>query len=474
MLTVLLLTISGLTAQAPSLQWAMEFFPDQQSHFTEVLEHSSGGYVVSGWADGACLFKISPAGVIVWQWSLDSCQTQYAYWVSELPSGDLAVTGRCMQAGETNFAPFAARVTSSGETVWQSIFDINPERDECGLSVSVLPFGRLVICGYYDSFNMYNGYAYIRVVDASDGALIWQKAWGSSSATNFALRGLWSDGVIRILAHGTDGGTGAAHVLWYDDDGYYLGRRRISAFVSYYTGQGCPNGQGGFVFSGNSYYTKNSPQFALLGNVDGKGNLLWLDHVSEDALTDGISVSRTNEGGYLYGGFEQTSGQIGQPWWVGRDRGVIYGYDPFGEQLWKVQVNPGQCKRIEGLVETSSGQILACGGNWTTTSWLYMLEDGTAVREESGETGPLVLELSPNPFTTSVRVDCRLPSPAAEHSLSVYDLSGRLVTRLHDGSGPGESPSYVWSPARNLPGGCYLIRLECGGKVSDESSVLLR
>ncbi|MFO7949004.1 MAG: hypothetical protein R6U36_01400 [Candidatus Fermentibacteraceae bacterium] len=245
MLTVLLLTISGLTAQAPSLQWAMEFFPDQQSHFTEVLEHSSGGYVVSGWANGACLFKISPAGVIVWQWSLDSCQTQYAYWVSELPSGDLAVTGRCMQPGETNFAPFAARVTSSGETAWQSIFDINPERDECGLSVSALPFGRLLICGYYDSFNMYNGYAYIRVVDASDGGLIWQKAWGSSSATNFALRGLWSDGVIRILAHGTDGGTGAAHVLWYDDDGYYLGRRRISAFVSYYTGQGCPNGHVG-------------------------------------------------------------------------------------------------------------------------------------------------------------------------------------------------------------------------------------
>ncbi len=76
---------------------------------------------------------------------------------------------------------------------------------------------------------------------------------------------------------------------------------------------------------------------------------------------------------------------------------------------------------------------------------------------------PLDFHLSapfPNPFNAETNISFALPE-AVDVSLSVYDLSGRVVVTLVDGLTVAGYHSLVWT-ANSLPAGIYLIRMEAG------------
>lgn len=66
----------------------------------------------------------------------------------------------------------------------------------------------------------------------------------------------------------------------------------------------------------------------------------------------------------------------------------------------------------------------------------------------------------PNPARSQVRVEIAL-AEAEEMTLSVFDLSGRLVSRLESSLVEAGSHSFVWTP-ENISPGCYFVRLQTG------------
>lgn len=83
---------------------------------------------------------------------------------------------------------------------------------------------------------------------------------------------------------------------------------------------------------------------------------------------------------------------------------------------------------------------------------------------------------TPNPFNPSTRIAFTLPEPAIVN-LSVYDLLGRHVRRLHHGPLNLGTHARTWDgrddAGRRVAGGPYLIRLEAQGLEPDTRKVVL-
>ena len=84
---------------------------------------------------------------------------------------------------------------------------------------------------------------------------------------------------------------------------------------------------------------------------------------------------------------------------------------------------------------------------------------------------------SPNPFTSSTAIGYSLPA-AGHVTISVYDLSGRLVAQLVDAEMPAGRDEVVWGgidlSGSMLPGGVYTVRLNSSDGTAAELVTLLR
>lgn len=84
---------------------------------------------------------------------------------------------------------------------------------------------------------------------------------------------------------------------------------------------------------------------------------------------------------------------------------------------------------------------------------------------------------SPNPMVHGTRIVFDLPAPAPAR-IAVYDVSGRLVQVVGEGSYPAGRSEVAWD-GRNrrgdkVAGGIYVIRIESGGEEAIGKAIVLR
>ncbi|MFQ5904979.1 MAG: T9SS type A sorting domain-containing protein, partial [bacterium] len=83
----------------------------------------------------------------------------------------------------------------------------------------------------------------------------------------------------------------------------------------------------------------------------------------------------------------------------------------------------------------------------------------------------------PNPFSRSTRIAFTIPTKG-DVRLDVYDVCGRLVSRLVDGETVPGRYEYDWdgldSRGRRVANGVYFCRLSTGENVSTREMVVLK
>ncbi|MCK4413189.1 MAG: hypothetical protein KAY32_06570 [Candidatus Eisenbacteria sp.] len=118
--------------------------------------------------------------------------------------------------------------------------------------------------------------------------------------------------------------------------------------------------------------------------------------------------------------------------------------------------------------------------------WLERIELGgerswvgsAQVAAEVSLSGRSSLErIHPNPFHAQTSIDFRL-TRSCPVILAIYDVAGRQVTTLMDGTMPADEYSVNWNgrdaAGRDMPSGVYLARLNAGGVILDAKVLLSR
>lgn len=78
----------------------------------------------------------------------------------------------------------------------------------------------------------------------------------------------------------------------------------------------------------------------------------------------------------------------------------------------------------------------------------------------------------PNPFNPSTTISYDLPTDG-EVKITIFNLSGQMVTLLDEGMQSGGSHELIWDAADN-PSGIYFYRLQSGEFSQTKKMVLLR
>lgn len=128
------------------------------------------------------------------------------------------------------------------------------------------------------------------------------------------------------------------------------------------------------------------------------------------------------------------------------------GYDPTAQYEIVLEADSDG----DGLIEVLRGVVVH-----------PVNDDGISATEPTlpGIDPPLVLSTSPNPFLGRARLAFYLAEPARA-DLRVYDLSGRLVRRVHQSRLEAGDHAFDWDGrndfGRETPAGIYFVRLEAG------------
>jgi hypothetical protein len=485
-LMLLLLLAQASAMDPPVMEWEMQYHPYYYSTFKDIRQTSDSNMILAGlvWtgSEGSILVKMDFDGDPLWSFG-EEWYSQLAYGVEELSDGSFIVTGTLKEQSTSSYGLFLAKVDSSGAGIWSHSYD--PSDDvEAGYCVIPLPDGGYAACGRINGTGLYLGEAWILRTD-SVGDTLWTDVWGEHTV-NYAPAILVQNEMLVVLVYGWsyELPSHGPHLLFYDFDGNYLFGTDYPGLGGNGAGDICHASDGGFTFITEGEY---------IAHTDSLGNLLWssADCQQTDAeyVNDWTSISQTMDGGYIVAG---TWAFIWQPMTSDSttylrnylDTTEMWGwlrrYDSDGVELWNITLNPGGNNEISfsSARQLSEGGYLVGGyyndidGGTGVNGYIvrYAPETGIDEWEEStGET--LALRSCPNPSSGPVQIS--LTGPEGLYSLTVHDLSGRLV-REYPEVPLGGAAALVWDGLSGsgapLPAGVYIAELQT---VSGSISTLL-
>ncbi len=177
---------------------------------------------------------------------------------------------------------------------------------------------------------------------------------------------------------------------------------------------------------------------------------------------------------------------------VDDDFGAVYTFLHDGtnwlDQGMKIVCDP-YARQSTGRRVTTNGEIVAAtvpgdttnsiqdGGVTVPLGAVYILDATSCTptgrdHEDGVPTGYVLEQNYPNPFNPSTSIAYTLPN-SSHVTLSVFDLLGRKVQVLVDGTKPGGDHSVVVN-ASGIPSGIYAYRIEAAGFVDTKSFVVLK
>jgi len=180
-----------------------------------------------------------------------------------------------------------------------------------------------------------------------------------------------------------------------------------------------------------------------LGGGDGADNITTLDMITP--FTGGASSILYNGGGY-----KPCAG-------VRSDSSLVYFAFPFEA------VNTQEDR------DTLMARVLL----YLRDQWI---PNGVA-NDVNKPDAPLILSIAPNPFNSATELNFELSSPG-NVSLDIFDLAGRKVTNLADGTFEDGIHRFIWNgrddTSRELSSGIYLARFTVGEKTIMKRLLLIK
>ena len=424
---------------------------------------------------------ISQNGDVLWE-ATHNLYGAGGYDGDALSGGGYIVTGSCTEVPGASTGLFLQKISQTGGIEWYQVYDHQSTR-EMGYGVAELPDGGFAICGQVNGTGELMGEAWILRTD-ENGDTLWTDIQGTHTVNyaNGVEYDLINDWIVVCMYGRTEELINKGpHLLYYSLDGEYLFGTTYPELYPEQVRGFCRSADGGYAVL-SRYSTGQSR--GHLTHTDSHGNFLWWQMVPITALTEndnlGLGFAQI-DGGYICCGWDgygpwpgvidhavQDSTSTDDPY---TKDGTLDRYDADGNSMWHVSNEVGVSNYFYSAVQLPEGGYMAagtCGGD----GYLVKYAPETGIEGVESFHPQVILDLAPNPFTSTLSVSYSLPE-AMHVSLTVYDLSGRAVGELESGVMPEGEYTSTWDPGE-LPTGCYVVVLRNGEEMYSRNCVLVR
>ena len=441
-----------------------------------VQQTFDGGYIIIGETesygeDDIYLIKTDALGDTIWtktSFYEDRCGLwgggggPYGQQTSD--SGYIITGWTNPAAGFSNL--FILKINSLGDTVWTKIY--SRDSVNIGQAIRQTSDGGYVITGYTGSEGSGGDIDVWLLKTDSLGDILWTKTYGDADwEEGFSIQQTLDGGYIITGYKNPGTGNTDSWLIKTDANGNLLWDKTFGDSGNDYGFSVRQTTDGGYIIVGD---TEVSGEYAWLIKTDANGNKLW--DKTFGVTTRGNCVQQTQDGGYIITGSGQATNGIFDLW--------VVKTDSLGDTLW-TQVYGGTSSEHGYYVQqTSDGGYIITGvtnssgiaGNLDV--WLLKIEPEPVDVEEKADSHKIdesfiLYQNTPNPFTqkTVIRIQglevSKKQTVAADFSLSIYDLAGKLTCTLPISRIQSPVTEVVWDGRDNfgkrVPNGVYFYKL---------------
>ena len=246
-----------------AVQWSKTFGTGIGENGTDLKQTSDGGYIIAGttnsYSTDIFLVKTDLNGNLQWSNSYGGTSSaEMGNSVDQTSDGGFIVAGHTDGYGAGQWDIYLIKTSNNGNLLWTRTFG-GPEMEDA-FDVKATSDGGIIICGYNNSFQTYDGNVYLIKTDAN-GTKLWSKSYN-------ALGG---------------------------DAGYSIQQ----------------TSDGGYIVSGQTWNYTSGFSDALLLKVDGLGNMQWAKACGGASYDYGYSITQTSDGGFMMTGETTSFGALG-------------------------------------------------------------------------------------------------------------------------------------------------------------------
>ncbi|NLI98356.1 hypothetical protein GX441_06820, partial [bacterium] len=373
--------------------WTKHPGGEYDERFYSVRTCQDTGYICAGYTEGTdtlnlngYVVKFNQDGEVEWERSYGGASSDTFFSVCELSTGGFAAAGNTASYGAGGTDIWLLRFEPDGDTLWTRTFG-GPTED-LGYAICETADKGLLIAGSRVPLDTNENQLYLLKVDSA-GAVLWEKEYG----------GEW------------------------DEFGYCI----------------WPNADGSFAITGTTWSQGSGKADVWLLKIGASGDTLWTRTYGGTDKDEGYSVAGCTDGGYIISGYTMSYGAGYEDFYVIRT-------DALGDTLWTRTFGGEGADLAYGARQAVDAGFMIAG---RTRSFglarcdVYLVKtdaDGNVagISENPIPETPLSFELN--------QATIRFALPYATNvSLKVYDISGRLVTKLQEGKVEAGVHSVRWN-----------------------------
>ena len=351
------------TSADGTLEWNKTYVGEDSQYGYSVVEATSGGYVVGGYAYtyneenqvDYLLLKTAADGTLEWNNTYNNAQYDRARIMVAAIDGGYAMVGYSMNEDDTYYKTFVVKTLSNGTLDWSQTYGGSSR--QYAYSAVTTTDGGYAITGYIRPSVSYSTNVYL-IKTAADGALSWTKTYViglesrgysviQTSDGGYAISGI-ADSMVFLLKADVNGTLQWSKTFnLTNSDAYGYSLRQTS--------------DGGYAIAGYAYEDMvNYSSDIILLKADKNGTLQWNYTYGGSGNQMAYSMVLTPNGEYVIAGTSNTNGASSP---------MLLKVDANGVEKWMKVYNSTDDSYGQSLVATPDGGYAIAGYAYLDTTY---------------------------------------------------------------------------------------------------------
>lgn len=447
------------------------------------------GYTMSSGSGDYYTVKYRPDGDTAWTRRYNGIGNGYdfAHWVAVDNEENVYVTGYSRGSSFQNDIA-TVKYDSSGNQLWAALFNGTGNYNDKGHKVICGDDGYIYVAGYVNPFTSGTRYDYVTIkYNAATGDTMWARTYNGTADSLDMVRDIEVDASGNVYVTGSSRNTGTMSdmvTIKYDSTGY-------QEWVAIYDNPAFSGSDGGYGLevdpSGDIYVVGQSQGFGTSTDIitikyASNGAEIWGARYNGPA--NDYDTPSDEEGGKCL-----AMDQYANIYITGVSRGatsmydyVAIMYDSAGVEQWVAGYNCCDSTDYALAVATDdAGSVYICGrsvggGTYYDMATVKYYSPVGVGENNIVATDRRLLEVHPNPARTQSTISYSI-SHEGSVSLSIYDVSGRLVKTLVDQNHNAGAYSVAWNSKdendRKVAPGVYFCILNTDDGQTSKKIVIL-